>query len=74
MLNITMVVQLKQCALCSQASLVKKLMKEPVFHESIDGASLEEERQLTMRQIKALVDMKFSEKGMNKELYKVGLP
>ncbi|KAF0309198.1 Peroxisomal acyl-coenzyme A oxidase 3 [Amphibalanus amphitrite] len=53
-----------------KAALVKKLMDHPVFHESVDGASLEEERRLVMRQIKALVEMEFSEKGVDKELYK----
>ena len=58
---------------CLQASLISKLMAEPVFHESADGGSLEEQRHLTMRQIKALVEMEFCEKGMNKELYKVSV-
>ena len=46
-------------------------MDDPVFNENITCASLEKERHLTMKQIKALVEMNFKAQGPDKELYKV---
>ena len=50
---------------------MKKLIEEPVFHENSDGATLEEERHLTMKQIKALVKMGFRATDPDIAPYKV---